>query len=62
MATRNWDYWFIGIYYFVICLNIGPSIEAQEDTILPILGFPSLDGRTYNSYRKGRLISGNLKS
>ncbi len=49
-------------YYFVICLNIGPSIEAQEDTILPILGFPSLDGRTYNSYRKGRLISGNLKS
>ena len=49
-------------YYFVICMNIGPSMEEAGDTILPILGFPSQDGETYNSYRKGRLISGNLKS
>jgi hypothetical protein len=52
----------ISFYYFVICLSIGSSTEEEEDTILPILGFPSLDGKTYKSFRKGRLVSGNLKS
>jgi hypothetical protein len=51
----------ISFYYFVICLSIESSRE-EEDTILPILGFPSLDGKTYKNFRKGRLVSGNLKS
>lgn len=46
----------ISFYYVVICVG---RLIAQ---LLPILSFPTLDPNLYNSYKKGTLVTGNLKN
>ncbi len=46
-------------YYFVICLAVSQSAKEQ---IVPVLFFPSKDGKIYQMFSKGNQIFGNLKS
>ena len=51
----------ISFYFFVLCLkyDIGKS---DEEAMIPILAFPTVDGEIYKIYRKGDLVSGSLKN
>ena len=49
-------------YYFVICVGLGKSYNVSDEALLPVISFPSLDGDLYNSYKKGKLVAGALKS
>lgn len=49
-------------FYIVICLHYSTDVESGEDTLIPMISFPSCDGELYNKYKRGEKISGNLKS
>jgi hypothetical protein len=46
-------------YYFVLCLK---SNKKFEKGLIPIFSFPSRDGKIYQKFSRGSLVSGNLKS
>ncbi len=52
----------VSFYYFIICYRISEGNEANTDTLIPIVSFPSVDGDMYRLYKSGELISGNLKN
>lgn len=52
----------VSFYYFIVCLRLEKGFEQNTDALVPIISFPSVDGELYRTYRKGELISGNLKN
>lgn len=52
----------ISFYSFVICLKISADEETEEDILVPLLSFPSLDVEMYHRYRKGEQMVGGLKN
>lgn len=52
----------ISFYYVIMCLKYQSNMTNAQDTVLPIIAFPTVDGEQYRSYRKGTLISGHLKN
>lgn len=51
----------VAFFYFVVCQKL-PEKKRQEQIMLPILSFPSIDARLYTSYKRGEKISGVLKN
>lgn len=49
-------------YYFVICLAVLSGSKSSKEQIVPVMFFPSKDGKIYQMFTKGNLILGNLKS
>jgi hypothetical protein len=49
-------------YYVVICLKLGEDEDKNEDVLIPIICFPSLDSKLYIKYKMGDKISGGLKN
>jgi hypothetical protein len=49
-------------YYFVICLEINGAEKSSKEQMVPVLFFPSKDGKIYKMFSKGNQIFGNLKS
>ncbi|MCF8058453.1 MAG: hypothetical protein K9K67_04100 [Bacteriovoracaceae bacterium] len=52
----------VSFYYFIVCLRIEEGFQENTDALVPIVSFPSVDGELYRTYRRGELISGNLKN
>lgn len=55
----------ISFYYFVICFNanfLQNNEGKEEQQVIPLLAFPSLDGEIYKHYRQGKQILGSLKN
>ena len=58
----------VSFYYYVICVGgiflkkILPKEKIDEDQVIPLLAFPSLDGEIYKHYKKGKQILGGLKN
>jgi len=52
----------VSFYYFIVCYRIGEGNQANTDTLVPIVSFPSVDGEMYRLYKEGELISGSLKN
>jgi hypothetical protein len=52
----------VSFYYFIVCYRISEGDEANTDTLVPIISFPSVDGEMYRLYKDGELISGSLKN
>ena len=59
---RSYDKSGISFYYYVICLHYFTSKDKNEDVVIPILCFPSLDANIYHIYNQGEQLSGNLKN
>jgi len=49
-------------YYFVICLTVLSGAKSNKEQIVPVIFFPSKDGKIYQMFTKGNLIMGSLKS
>jgi len=50
-------------YYIVTCLIKSVNIDEDESEILiPVLGFPTVDGKLCSLYRKGTQVIGALRS
>ena len=49
-------------YYLVLCIHHFFDEDQEEEVLLPIIGFPSLDAKIYKIYSKGEQILGNLRS
>lgn len=52
----------ISFFYFVLCMGFPNLTSNSGEAVLPIVSFPTLDGELSQSYRKGELLSGELKS
>lgn len=52
----------ITFYYFVICFAFKGDKNPKNETLIPILSFPTLDGELYQRYKKGEVIQGMLKN
>ena len=53
----------ISFYYFVICMHMSSNWQQSSEMLLPILSFPSIDGKLYKLYRqKGELLAGAIKN
>jgi len=52
----------VSFYFFIVCLRLKEGIEENTDALVPIVSFPSVDGEMYRLYKKGDLVSGNLKN
>lgn len=49
-------------YYLIICTLWDMQLVGQEQHLLPIFSFPTNDGELYHHFRRGELLSGNIKS
>lgn len=49
-------------YYYVVCLDVNPGFDSSMESVFPVISFPSTDGEIYGNYRRGTLVSGNLKN
>lgn len=49
-------------YYVVMAIKIDEDVEGDEDVLLPILAFPSIDRELYKYYKLGHKVSGSLKN
>jgi len=52
----------VSFYYFIVCMRLKEGFQENTDALVPVVSFPSVDGELYRMYRKGELISGNLKN
>lgn len=58
----------ISFYYYVICVGgiflkkILPKQQIDENQVIPLLAFPSLNGEVYKYYKRGKQILGGLKN
>jgi len=52
----------ISFYSFVICMKVSADAETEEDVLVPLISFPSLDVEMYKLYRKGEQMVGGLKN
>jgi len=52
----------ISFFYLAVCLHVSTDMEKDEDVLVPILTFPSLDGELYADYKKGEQLTGSLKN
>ena len=43
-------------------LESATEAVMESEALFPIISFPSLDGELYRTYKRGNLVSGNLKS
>lgn len=50
----------VSFFYIVICFVFNSS--GEEDLVLPVLSFPTIDGELCKSYREGEQVSGGLKN
>lgn len=51
----------ISFYYLVICYSLKKGGKDQE-TLIPIISFPTLDGELYTKYKLGELVQGITKN
>lgn len=49
-------------FYVAICLHYSVDHEAMEETLIPIISFPSNDSELYMKYKKGTRIEGQSVS
>lgn len=49
-------------YFFVLCMKCAGNMSSETEMIIPILSFPSVDGELYRLYKKGELITGELRN
>lgn len=52
----------VSFYYVIMCLKYQSNLTNAQDTVLPIIAFPTVDGEQYRNYRRGTLVSGHLKN
>jgi len=52
----------VSFYYFILLVKIDSRWSPEQDTLLPIVSFPTVDGEIYNNYRQGEQLSGGLKN
>jgi len=52
----------VSFYYVILCFKYRSNMTNAQDTVLPILAFPTVDGEIYHNYRRGTLITGQLKN
>lgn len=50
----------ISFFYIVICLQT--TVDEENDLVIPVFSFPTIDGKLSEYYRKGEMISGNLRN
>ncbi|MBF0363151.1 MAG: hypothetical protein HQK49_19170 [Oligoflexia bacterium] len=48
----------ISFYYLVICLQHSHQHTTEENYLIPIISFPTIDGELYRKYKKGEKIEG----
>ena len=46
-------------YYIVICMDFKDENALDNDTVIPIISFPSFDGELCQNYKRGQKVSGN---
>jgi len=51
-----------GVSFFFIVVSFSMPSEDGRELILPVLSFPTVDGKLCSHYRKGEQISGTLKN
>jgi len=52
----------VSFYYMILCYRLDTQYDKNTDALVPIVSFPTVDGDMYRLYKKGDLISGNLKN
>lgn len=52
----------VSFYYFILLVKIDRRWSPEEDMLLPIVSFPTVDGEIYNKYKEGEQLSGALKN
>ena len=58
----------VSFFYYVICdgapflKKILPKEQIDENQVIPLLAFPSIDGEIYKYYRRGRQIMGGPRN
>ena len=49
-------------YYLALCRNLSMSTGPEENLMIPVLGFPTLDPQLGKFYRRGEKIQGGLRN
>ncbi len=52
----------ISFYFICICHLLDTDIDNEQDVLLPVLSFPTLDPSLYQNYQKDKKLSGQLKN
>lgn len=52
----------VSFYYFILLVKIDGRWSPEQETLLPVVSFPTVDGEIYNHYRQGDQLSGGLKN
>ena len=48
-------------FYIVVCMKKDQN-GGKEEILLPIVSFPSIDPTLYQKYKKGEMVSGQIKN